>query len=126
VKKWRALPELAAHVTARRIGPDDEPWIERAVTLHCLPSRLEPAHDDARWPLVALLKDADGLDRVRLGDVDPSYLRHPESHNMIDFAETLFKKTHGRVPEGPGHFARLVEEAGRIAGQEVVVPEGLG
>ena len=36
------------------------------------------------------LKDADALDRVRLSDLEPSYLRFHESWNLIDFAEDLY------------------------------------
>jgi len=44
-------------------------------------------------PLLWLLKDADALDRVRLGgggDVDPAYLRHPCAAEFIDFAWELY------------------------------------
>jgi hypothetical protein len=41
-----------------------------------------------------VLKDADGLDRVRLGggDLDPSYLRYPVSKTRIDRAWDLLKE----------------------------------
>ena len=38
---------------------------------------------DAALRVFRLLKDADGLDRVRLGDLDPSYLRYPESQARL-------------------------------------------
>ncbi|MBI4080650.1 MAG: hypothetical protein HY430_02655 [Candidatus Levybacteria bacterium] len=34
-------------------------------------------------PELSILKDADGLDRVRLGDVDPSFFRHDFSKNLL-------------------------------------------
>ena len=40
--------------------------------------------------LARLLKDADGLDRVRLSDLDISYLRTPEAAGLADFARWLF------------------------------------
>lgn len=43
----------------------------------------EVSREHPHWPLIALLKDADGLDRVRLGDLDPRYLRYPESRGMV-------------------------------------------
>ncbi len=47
--------------------------------------------DTDRALLIAkLLKDADALDRVRLSELDPSYLRFKESLSLIDFAEDLF------------------------------------
>lgn len=38
------------------------------------------------------LKDADGLDRVRLGDLDASYLRFEESRGMVDVAWALYRE----------------------------------
>jgi HD superfamily phosphodiesterase len=47
--------------------------------------------DEERAMFIAkALKDADGLDRVRLGDLDPHYLRFKESLELIDLAEELF------------------------------------
>jgi hypothetical protein len=67
-------------------------------------------------PLTSLLKDADGLDRVRLGDLDPRRLRNPQARDMIAFAEALFEETDGIVPVGPAHFAALWSEATRLLG----------
>jgi len=43
----------------------------------------------------ALLKDADALDRIRLGDdnLNPKYLRFNETHEFIPFAKELFLET---------------------------------
>ena len=40
--------------------------------------------------LASLLKDSDGLDRVRLKDLDPERLRNPEAKELILFAKELF------------------------------------
>ena len=42
--------------------------------------------------LAKCLKDADNLDRVRLGDLDPSRLRHAGSRALAPFAEALFEQ----------------------------------
>lgn len=39
-----------------------------------------------------LLKDADGLDRVRIGDLDPGQLRYEESAKLVDRARLLFNE----------------------------------
>ena len=39
--------------------------------------------------LLKIFKDADNLDRFRIGDFDPSYLRLLNSHKLITFAEDL-------------------------------------
>ncbi len=40
-----------------------------------------------------LLKDSDGLDRARLYDLDPSFLRHSETLRWVDAAEELYRAT---------------------------------
>ena len=80
---------------------------------------------DPDWSLVALLKDADALDRVRLGDLDPNYFRLRESRAMVDFAQQLYDDTHSVIPEGPELFDALLEAAGDIAGRPVVVPSAV-
>lgn len=40
-----------------------------------------------------ILKDADGLDRARLGDLDPSRLRLGRSAGLVDAAERLYRAT---------------------------------
>ena len=39
------------------------------------------------------LKDADGLDRARLYDLDPRYLRHEEALRWVSAAERLYRGT---------------------------------
>jgi len=39
-----------------------------------------------------VLKDADGLDRVRLGDLDPTYLRFPQSQSRVARAWELLRE----------------------------------
>lgn len=42
--------------------------------------------------IAELLKDADGLDRVRIWDLDPSYLRREASRERCGFAKELFRR----------------------------------
>lgn len=44
--------------------------------------------------LAKVLKDSDCLDRVRISDLDPSFLLFKESYKYIDFAEHLFLLYH--------------------------------
>jgi hypothetical protein len=90
----------------------DYPAIEAAVTAHS--ARREVARDHEHWPLIALLKDADALDRVRLADLDPQYLRHPEAKGMIPFAQALFDRTDGMVAIGETHFQQVWELSRRL------------
>ena len=50
--------------------------------------------------LTRLLKDADNLDRVRLGDLDPRFLRHSSAKDLTGFAERLFQRYPGEGSEG--------------------------
>lgn len=52
--------------------------------------------------LAQLLKDSDGLDRVRLGDLDPKYLRRDASRLRTDLAKEVF----GRYQRHIGREAR--------------------
>jgi len=110
--KFETLPDLRALFAQGGVSDGDYAIIHTAVVHHCLPKELDHAHP--HWRLTSLLKDADGLDRVRLGDLDPQYLRHPQTREMIGFAEALFNETDGRLPLGSGHFAALWPAATRI------------
>ena len=51
-----------------------------------------PAEPERAVNLAQLLKDADGLDRVRLGDLDPRYLRRESSKRRADLAFEVFQR----------------------------------
>ena len=84
------LPHLRALFTTGGVREADYPAIEFAVTVHC---NAEPSPSDPHYRLAALLKDADGLDRVRLGDLDPSKLRHDHVRSMVGFAKRMHGET---------------------------------
>jgi hypothetical protein len=50
---------------------------------------------ESEWdhPTLWLLKDSDGLDRARLYDLDPSFLRHPETLQWVEWAKVLYQAT---------------------------------
>ncbi len=64
-----------------------------AVFQHSLPNEIEKDHP--HYNVTALLKDADALDRIRLGpfDLNPDYLRYSYSRELIKPARKLFLKT---------------------------------
>jgi hypothetical protein len=113
IRKFESLPELRRLFARAGIRDEDYPMIHTAVVHHCLPAELDRTHP--HWRLTSLLKDADGLDRVRIGDLDPRYLRNSEARGMVGFAEALFLETDGVVPNGDDHFEHLWPEALRIA-----------
>ena len=74
--KWRKL--------LGDMGAKDFALVADMVATHC---RM-PADDDSL--AVRLFRNADGLDRVRLGDLDPNML-YDKSPELLDVAWTLFE-----------------------------------
>ncbi|MEN8152018.1 MAG: hypothetical protein ABFS86_19540, partial [Planctomycetota bacterium] len=89
--------ELRAHLSRGGARRTDLPAITAAVTYHSLPREADPDHPHIR--LIRLMKDADGLDRVRLGDLDPAYLRHDITRRLVPFAQLLHDETWPQNPE---------------------------
>ena len=110
--KFETRPELRSLFTQGGVAGDDYVQIHTAVVHHCRLQELDRAHP--HWRLTSLLKDADGLDRVRLGDLDPQYLRNPEAREMVGFAEKLFSETTGKISVGDGHFEAVWSEAAKV------------
>ena len=54
--------------------------------------QLDNIDREKTWRLFGILKDADGLDRVRIGDLDASYLRNPEALRMERLAREALTK----------------------------------
>jgi hypothetical protein len=113
-ERLATLPELHALFSRGGVRDEDLPAIRAAVTLHSR-GEAEPGADHKR--LTDLIKDADGLDRVRLYDLNPNYLRTPEARTMVQFAEQLYRETDRRIPPSREHFGSLWSEAQRILGE---------
>lgn len=72
--------------------------VQAAVAAHSQPdhkmeemvSSYAPFDFDRTIQLACLLKDADNLDRVRLGDLNPKFLRHESAKNLAQFSQHLF------------------------------------
>jgi len=62
-----------------------------------------------------VLKDADALDRVRLGDLNPSFLRTEAAKSLIDLAQQLHDASRRDVAaNGKETFADVVSAAKRL------------
>jgi hypothetical protein len=88
------------------------PSLETVVYLcawHVPPDRSAPA----MTPELAVFKDADGLDRVRLGDLDPRLLRSDRSKQLLlPLAEALLEASEEReVRGGSGPFECVMAAA---------------
>lgn len=88
---------------------DELAQLQAAVDVHSRSDALLPAileryqvRDTARATLLAqLLKDADGLDRVRIWDLDVNYLRRPHSKARARFAKRLYLRYQSAVGSAP-------------------------
>ena len=98
----------------------DDPAMLVAVMMHCLPDD-HTALAKPMFPVLSLLKDATGLDRVRTGDLEKSYLRSEAARGMVDFAQSLYNQTR-RIKEGPNHFTDVLRVAEKILGRPVQIP----
>lgn len=63
-----------------------------------------PADLNRAVRLAQLLKDADGLDRVRLGDLDPSYLRRETSRSRAGLAFEVYRRYQQSIGCSPKPF----------------------
>lgn len=59
--------------------------IREAIENHCRPD------NNSSSMIYKILKDCDGLDRVRLGDLNTNYLRLDMSHSLVDVAKYLYR-----------------------------------
>jgi HD superfamily phosphodiesterase len=85
--------------------------IKLAVANHSV--RFEIRKENPYYKTVALLKDADALDRIRIGgnNLKVEYLRYPETIKLIDFAKTLYYQSEPKELES---FDELIEIAEKI------------
>jgi hypothetical protein len=111
--RLESLPEVIDLFRRGGLVHSDLPAVRDAVARH---SRGEAVPGEAHVRLIDLLKDADGLDRVRIDDLDPAYLRAPAAKTMVGFAERLYRETRRHAPEPADHFAWLWRETHRILG----------
>ena len=77
------LKLMMAGVEAHSIG---DKYMEDVIRKHA------PEDLDRARRLAQLLKDADGLDRVRIKDLNPKYLRREASRKRANFAQLLFDR----------------------------------
>lgn len=88
--KLSVLPRYIDLFKSRGITDEEIEEIGYAVTMHSVTRETDIDHP--YYITTSILKDADGLDRVRLGDLDPKYLRFKESHKLINFAHKQFNE----------------------------------
>ena len=87
------LPRFRNFFEENGISDPEIKIIGTAVRNHS--ERYELDLEDKAYKVTSLLKDADALDRIRIGEnnLNPDYLRFEQSHDMISFAKKLYFKT---------------------------------
>lgn len=82
------------------LSDEGESAVRFIIIYHCLPDEeaekaLEKMEEGYAKELIRKLypifKDADALDRVRLGDLDPTFLRTKEARQRVRFADEVYK-----------------------------------
>lgn len=108
---WAAenkLPLFSDLFLSAGVGPEALDEIRASVSNHSLLEELSP--EDRYYRSTAILKDADALDRIRLGEanLNVSFLRFNESRGLISFSRLLYAQTQKEpVPD----FAALLGRA---------------
>ena len=92
----RSVEKMAA-LNLAPTDPTDFATMKFMVTYHCIDDhqaktdleKVDAAARERAWRLFGVLKDADGLDRVRINDLDVRYLRNPQSMRLAGLAREL-------------------------------------
>lgn len=110
-------------------GMHSAKWMKDNLTNILTPETLDTATYIVHWhslsdseaPVMTtelkVLKDADGLDRVRLGDMNESYLRLDLSKSLIDTAQRLYEasqRSNSSEPETFEDVTKACREMGLI------------
>lgn len=72
---------------------EEREQVKQAVIQHSTPEHIK--RGDKGYDVMAILKDADALDRCRIGDLAPQMLRYAESREFITLVEDICLKTFG-------------------------------
>ena len=76
-----------------KLTEEERRQVKEAVRQHSIKESI--LKDEEGYDVMAILKDADALDRCRIGDLDPRYLRYRESRHLVRFIENIYSKTAG-------------------------------
>lgn len=106
---WRSAQRIGA-ITGRT--GEELKLLQGAVDAHARKEAVlretvagyHPADLERAVRLAQLLKDADGLDRVRLGDLDPSYLRRAASRTRAGLAAEVYRRYQTSIGRSPEPF----------------------
>ena len=75
-----------------QITPKEKHVIKQAIIQHSTHEWMTP--QDEGYNVMAILKDADALDRCRIGHLMPEWLRYDESLFIITTIKSIYNKTY--------------------------------
>jgi hypothetical protein len=108
----------------REHGQRSAQWIKEYLSEQMSPELLDTVTYIVHWHVPAdneapvmttelkVLKDADALDRVRLGDLNPNYLRTDAARYVIEVAENLYQAYLNEPSDGV--FTSVIKAAQKI------------
>ena len=79
------FPLYAALWDKYSLSEKEREWVCQAVSQHSTKEWMKVG--DEGYDVMAILKDADALDRCRIGDLNPAMLRYAESRELINIIE---------------------------------------
>jgi hypothetical protein len=111
------VPEFEEMFLRNGASPSDIDGIKSAVANHS--QYTEPDKTSAYYAVTAILKDADALDRIRMGEgnLNTKYLRYEVSAQLIPVASQLFFDSNNR---GELSFDEMFDIAAKIYGHQLL------
>ncbi len=95
---------------AQKMTPEELDTSTYAVHWHALPDKEAPVMTAE----LSILKDADNLDRVRLGNFNPDYLRNSVSRSLISTAEELWRLSQSEDEDRSATYEEVVRAASTL------------
>ena len=85
--------DLFGHIWDKyQLSDDEKQQIKQAVIQHSVHEWMQKS--DSGYDVMAILKDADALDRCRIADLSPNWLRYPQSKLLIKRIEEICSKSY--------------------------------
>lgn len=111
------VPEFTALFIKYGLTNEDINTIKTAVAYHSKYIELRRRHP--HYSVTSLLKDADALDRIRMGEnnLNPKYIRHEASFRLIDFSHKLYFQSEKNPDLSFGSVLKIAQD---LYGSELV------
>ena len=84
--------DLFGHIWDKyQLSDDEKQQIKQAVIQHSVHEWMQKS--DSGYDVMAILKDADALDRCRLGDLNEHWLRYRESRMLVEIIKHIYNNS---------------------------------